>query len=528
MKKYISSKFWFLFFSILFVLFATLSAIGSQFLKGSLLDTVLDKNSSQAIHLGLFLAITVLLEIVFYYGFDIYRFKFTTGIAFVLRKDFISSVLSKPFPVFSNKNSGEYISEFTNTIRLINDSYIAVIPLLVEVIIKSIFVTISLFILDYRIAIITVILLTAPLCIPKLIENKLQSLQEAELDSLERMVTLATGWLKGFELIKNNSLEKIIRDKFGLSNIETMHAAFSFRKLTALSKSISTLLSYASHLIILFIAAYFVLTGEFSAGTFFIAISLIDQLSYPILSTSEFIKELLSTKGIAEELIQLTASQDARKGVTLDQNFINKVSFEDVCFGYEEGKPLLNKFCLEAHIGDHYLLRGKNGSGKTTAMNLLLDYYKPQSGIILINDIPVSEIINLYDIISIQRQDNIFFQDTLFNNLTLYQPIAKERVIDELNAFGLYKYSNEAALEEIIAENGANFSGGEKRRFALLREILQDKPILILDEPFANIDKESIVKIEERINDLSDKIIFLISHQQIEGNLKVDKQVSLL
>ena len=527
MKKYISSSFWFVFFSILCALFASLITIGSQFLKGMLLDSVLDKNQNAAIYFGLILTLTVLLEILFYYGFDIYRSKFSTRIAFALRRDFVSSVFSKSFPVFSNKQSGEYISEFTNTIRLINDSYVAVIPLLIEVIIKSLFVTISLFILDYRIALITVILLTAPLYVPKLIEKRLQSLQKAELDSLERMVTLVTGWFRGFELIKNYSLEKIIRDKFGQSNNQTMCAAFSFRKLAALSRSISTLLSYISHLIILFIAAYFVLIGKFSAGTFFIAISLIDQLSYPILSTSEFIKELLSTKGIAKELVLLTESQEARKGVPIERNLVKNVNFVDVGFSFEKGRTLLNKFNLEAHLGDHCLLRGKNGSGKTTAMNLLLDYYQPQFGKILINDIPVSQISNLYEIISIQRQDNVFFQDTLFNNLTLYQPITKETVISGLDSLGLYNYCNEVALEQMVAENGANFSGGEKRRFTLLREILQDKPILILDEPFANIDKESIIKIEEMINDQSERIIFLISHQPIEGELRIDKQVFL-
>jgi len=146
-------------------------------------------------------------------------------------------------------------------------------------------------------------------------------------------------------------------------------------------------------------------------------------------------------------------------------------------------------------------------------MNLLLNYHLPQSGTVSIADVPVSEIGNLPELVTVLRQDTSFFQDTVRENLRVYQELPDDRLIDALKKVGLEKWANSAGLNLMLESGAANLSGGERRRLALARALIRDTPVMILDEPLANLDKDSHRQIEDLILGIKDKLLFLISHQ---------------
>jgi ABC-type transport system involved in cytochrome bd biosynthesis fused ATPase/permease subunit len=166
-----------------------------------------------------------------------------------------------------------------------------------------------------------------------------------------------------------------------------------------------------------------------------------------------------------------------------------------------------------------YLLQGPSGSGKTTSMNLLLDYYEASSGNIKINNLQVSEIKNLNNLITVMRQDATLFEDTLRNNITMYQSISDDKLIAILSKVGLGGYANYGRLDMVINEGGTNLSGGEKRRVTLARSLIRETPILILDEPMANLDEENAKAIESLILEIKDRTVIIISHQFSKENI---------
>ena len=173
-----------------------------------------------------------------------------------------------------------------------------------------------------------------------------------------------------------------------------------------------------------------------------------------------------------------------------------------------------------------YLLKGVSGSGKTTSVNLLLDYYRPSAGSVKINDIPVNEIKNLNQIITIMRQDAVLFEESLKNNITMYQEIPDEKVISLLSKVGLDRYANHDSLDMVIHEGGTNLSGGEKRRVTLARSIIRETPILILDEPLANLDEKNAKAIESQLLSIKDRTVIIISHQFSSENIgKLDEVI---
>ena len=102
----------------------------------------------------------------------------------------------------------------------------------------------------------------------------------------------------------------------------------------------------------------------------------------------------------------------------------------------------------------------------------------------------------------------------------MYQDIPDDRLIQLLNALGLSKFANKRALDEEVTENGANLSGGEKKRICLARALLRDTDVLILDEPLANLDETTACRIEDLILSIKGRLLIVVSHQFSEEKLK--------
>src|SRR5699024_8778462 len=119
----------------------------------------------------------IILELGFFYLYDLCKGKFAVNSIKEVRFDYFQSILSREYPEFLKEKQGEYIARYTNQMDLIENQYFSTIPLLVEILIKIFMVSLFLFILDYRLAIVTLVLLTTPLYIPKLIEKKLEKAQ---------------------------------------------------------------------------------------------------------------------------------------------------------------------------------------------------------------------------------------------------------------------------------------------------------------------------------------------------------------
>lgn len=287
-----------------------------------------------------------------------------------------------------------------------------------------------------------------------------------------------------------------------------------------LTRTISALLSYFSHFIILVFAAYLVLKGDFTAGNFFVAVGMIDQLSYPIISLSYFIQDLISIRPVNKSILEFINKKPTRVGsMEMSSEDFNNIVFENVFFSYNEKEPIIKDLNMKLIKNKQYLLQGPSGSGKTTSMNLLLDYYEASSGNIKINNVQISEIKDLNKLITVMRQDATLFQDTLRNNVTMYQDISDDKLISILSKVGLSSYANYGKLDMLINERGTNLSGGEKRRLTLARSLLRKTPILILDEPMANLDEENAKAIETLILTITDRTVIIISHQFSKENI---------
>ena len=146
-------------------------------------------------------------------------------------------------------------------------------------------------------------------------------------------------------------------------------------------------------------------------------------------------------------------------------------------------------------------------------MGLLLALDSPTSGQICYNNIPAARVQNLFELVTVMRQQPALFEDSLRNNLSLYQDIPEEQMMAVLRQVNLSQFASPEGLDHMIREGGSNLSGGEKRRICLARTLLKGSPVMILDEPLAEVDPDTVNMIEELIINMKGTTLFLVSHQ---------------
>lgn len=520
MKQYYKQNRSFFYGALLSVFISTVFAVVLQFFKGDVLDHAIAGELSTTVKYAVLLIVFIMAEVLFYFGYKQFSARFVVGCTKLLKRDIFRSIIGRGFVDYKKLPQGEYIAKYTNEADTIKARRFQMLPMLWEILFKIIFVSIALFVLDWRIALITICLLTTPLYVPKLIEKSLQKAQREYLKAFETNLAQVNDWLSGFEIIKNFSIESKILSKFDDANDLTMEKLLRDTTQGAVSQLITTLISYLSYFVVLVFATWLVLKGEFSAGDFFIAIGMIDQLSYPLISLAEIIRQLVAIKPSCKSMEQFIAEgNEMNIGKSLT-SLTDGINYHHVTFAYPNQQPVLKNFSFEAKMGERYLIKGPSGCGKTTAVNLLLRYYDVNEGNIEIDGVTLSDYGNTYDCITVVRQEAVLFHDSLRNNLTMYRRIPDDRLISMLNRLGLSKFANERSLDEQIIENGVNLSGGEKKRICLARALLRDTDVLILDEPLANLDEATACRIEDLLLSITGKLLLVVSHQFTEEKLK--------
>src|SRR5581483_5550770 len=227
-------------------------------------------------------------------------------------------------------------------------------------------------------------------------------------------------------------------------------------------------------------------------------------------SAAERIQEVLNQ---APEVLETPRPYDGPEKLTGD------ITWEEVYFGYTKDRDVLKGINLHIPAGRKFALVGYSGSGKTTLAKLIPRFYQLNHGSIKIDGRDISEypLPLLRQNISVVLQDSILFEGTLRENLEIGRPGASlEEIIDACMKANIHDAiaSLPDGYETLVREQGNNFSAGQKQRLAIARAILRDAPILILDEPTANLDVESEAEVMHAITALiAGRTVLTISHR---------------
>ena len=337
------------------------------------------------------------------------------------------------------------------------------------------------------------------------------------------------GMLSSFLMDSLKGIKEIII--FGKKN-HTLHSIDTYshelngttknlKRHEGLLKALTDTMIYLTVFVQLFTSVYFITEREADMGAVLLAMLVLFSSFGPSLALSQLSASLVHTSASAKRVLRLLNLKpdilySGRK--KLDQ--VETIRFEDVKFGYENGRELYRHVNLTFHKGEITAIRGANGTGKSTLISLLLQNLRPLEGNVYIND----ELAMCYSHESLRQNIGLVtasttvFTDTLRNNLTLYQKgYTDEQIKQACFKAGLSEYveSLPKGLDTFMEEYAANMSSGQVQRIALARMFLKDSPIFILDEPTSNLDalneKAVLATIKRHA---ADKVVLLISHNE--------------
>jgi len=257
--------------------------------------------------------------------------------------------------------------------------------------------------------------------------------------------------------------------------------------------------------------------GEFGAFVF----AMLSAYT-PLKRIGAFYQQLEQARGATAEVFEFLALDEEvaeKPGAAILPKFSRDVVFEKVSFAYEPGSPVLHNIDLTARVGEVVAIVGSSGAGKTTLVNLLPRFASASSGKIRFDGQDIEDVTlrSLREQIAIVTQENILFNDTVWNNLCYGRPgMPKEQVVAAAKAAWAHDFISEMphGYETMLGDRGQRLSGGQRQRLAIARAILKDSPILILDEATSELDSESEMEVQKALTNLMiGRTVFVIAHR---------------
>ena len=265
-----------------------------------------------------------------------------------------------------------------------------------------------------------------------------------------------------------------------------------------------------------------VLDGELNAGAYSVLVFLTQRLLWPLTRMAEtidlFERAMASTRRILN-LIE-TPIRVRRGEQPLDLAGVEgAVRFDDVSFGYGEGPDVLSHIDLAVPAGQTVALVGQTGSGKSTLVKLLLRFYDPRSGRILLDGKDIADLVvqDLRAAIGFVSQDVYLFHGTVRENIAYGRPDADEQAIREAARMAEaedFILGLPDGYDTIVGERGQKLSGGQRQRLSIARAVLKDPPIVILDEATSAVDNETEAAIQRSMRRMAEgRTVFVIAHR---------------
>ena len=491
------------------------------------IDTLVAASGPARVLLGLcvmFCAIVVI-KTACYFGAAAVMVPIRTGIVKDLRMQIYNKILSLPLGFFSQERKGDIIARISGDVQEVENSITSTLEMLIKNPVLIIIYMSVLLIMSWELTLFTI--LFAPLMIWTMgaIGRKLRA-QSAEAQQYwSDTMSQVEETLGGLRIIKAFLAESKMSARFeGITDaMRRKNNRVAVRQASA--HPVSELLGSTMIAIVLWFGGTLILSSKsiIDAPSFMSYMAILYCIIQPIKDLSRAAYGI--PKGLAS-MERINVILNAENPITQTpfskhiSTFNEAISFEDVSFCYEQGgKQVLKNIDLKISKGRNIAIVGASGAGKSTLVDLIPRFYDPTSGRITIDGINIKDVCirDLRGLMGNVNQDPILFNDTIFNNIAFgVENATMEQVIAAAKIANAHDFimEKENGYDTNIGDRGQLLSGGQRQRISIARAILQNPPILILDEATASLDTESERMVQEALDYLmSSRTTISIAHR---------------
>ncbi|MBA3704545.1 MAG: ATP-binding cassette domain-containing protein [Bacteroidetes bacterium] len=523
--NYVGKHKWKLYLGLGFLLLTGATALIFPWMLGDLIKSVEQKNFTNINKVGIYLILVLTFQSVFSY-FRIYLFvNFTENTLAKLRQALYAQMIQLPMSFFAEQRVGDLNSRISSDVSQLSDTLTTTIAEFLRQFILIIGGIILLMVISPQLTILMLAIVPVVAIAAVIFGRFIRKISREVQDKVAESNTIVQETLQGITNVKAFANEYFENLRYRKSTESIVIKAIQGGKYRGAFASFIIFCLFGAIVAVIWYGVFLASKDQLYIGDLikFILYSVYVGASFG--GIAELYAQIQKAVGATERVFEILDDQTELLDISEHKELINRiegnVTFQNVLFTYPSRKEMqiLKGIDLTAKKGETIAIVGPSGSGKSTLVGLLLRFYDPESGKILIDskdskDYPLTELRNNMAIVP---QDVLLFGGTIRENIAYGKPNASISEIAEAarkaNAIEFIDTFPEK-FETIVGERGIKLSGGQRQRIAIARAVLKDPSILILDEATSSLDSESERVVQEALDKLMvGRTSFIIAHR---------------
>ncbi|MCD8354644.1 MAG: ABC transporter ATP-binding protein/permease [Clostridiales bacterium] len=440
-----------------------------------------------------------------------------------LRGDIDTKINRLPLKFFSGNAAGDVLSRMTNDVDMIGQAMSNSLSNLVTAVAQFIGCLIMMYYTDWVLATTTVLATLIGLVLMVVIMSHSQKYFNARQESLGTLNGYIEEMYAGHDVIRILNAEDEVRDTFSSLNQAVKTANFRSQFLSGLMQPLMTFVGNLGYVSVCVVGAWQIINGNITFGVITAFLIYTRLFESPLRQISQAMTQVQSCAAASERVFEFLAEdemEDESDKVQRIENVHGEVEFRHVKFAYPNApeKEIIHDFSVKVQPGQKVAIVGPTGAGKTTMVNLLMRFFEPTGGTILIDGVPTTDIprSNVHSQFGMVLQDTWLFEGTVRENL-LYntEGATEEQMIEACKACGIHNFIQALpkGYDTVLTDN-TSISAGQKQLMTIARAMIQNSPMLILDEATSSVDTKTEMLTQQAMDKLTNKrTSFVIAHR---------------
>ncbi|MCL2439415.1 MAG: ABC transporter transmembrane domain-containing protein [Alphaproteobacteria bacterium] len=443
-----------------------------------------------------------------------------------IQRRLFNHLLSLDMNFFNRNSSGKVISRMVNETDKMSQIAITFITQVSRDAISCISMFAIMIYFSWRTFLFVCIMFPIGAFLVKKLRKKMGEMAGEFADLQAKFMAYLIESFANVRVIKSYNMEKYERGRVD-ENVELLYSrTVGMTKITALTTPIMESLSGVVIAGILMFGGMQVVEGSLTIGGFVAFLGAWVSVYKPLKSLTQFHVKLQAAKAGAERIYAILDTEPTIKdkpNAKEIKNLKGDICFNNVCFEYDEGKPILSNVSFDIPAGKTVALVGSSGGGKTTIAQLIPRFWDVKSGRVLIDGVDIRDLKQsfLRDKISIVNQDTLLFDDTIRSNIAYggggsAENVCNAKLLAASKAANAHEFISgfEKGYDTQIGERGVMLSGGQKQRISIARALIKDSPILLLDEATSALDTKSEAEVQNALTALmKNRTTLVIAHR---------------
>lgn len=439
-----------------------------------------------------------------------------------VRKEAFDKLQVLPFEYLDNKQTGDIVSRIISDVDLFADGLLMGFTQLFTGIVTIAGTLVFMFYLNYRIAIVVVVMTPLSLFLARFIASRSFKLFKEQSSSRAKQTAFVDEMIGGLSVVKAFAHEDENMEAFDEINENLRKTSIMATFISSITNPGTRCVNNLVYAAVALFGAFACIGGGMTVGGLTIFLSYANQYTKPFNEISGVVTELQNALACAERVFAIIEEKaEEADSAEAPENFTpeGEVSFSEVAFSYDKSRKLIEDLDLNVLKGQRVAIVGPTGSGKTTLINLLMRFYDVDNGSISIDghDIRSLKRKDLRDCFGMVLQETWLRNGTVRDNITLgREGFSDEEIIEAAKASHAHSFIKRLpqGYDTYLTENGGNLSQGQKQLLCITRVMLNIPPMLILDEATSSIDTSTEIRIQKAFNRMmKGRTSFIVAHR---------------